>query len=96
MNLVVSQTAQQQLVSHIAYLNERNPAAAQRIYAALVESMERLRDHPYLGRPGRVANTRELYLNRTPYLVIYRVTDDQIEIAHILHVRQQWPPEPAE
>lgn len=93
MNLVISTTAQRQIANHIAYIQARNPDAAQRLYTALVAGMERLLDHPYMGRPGRVTGTRELYLDRTPYVVIYRVLDDQIAVAHVVHVRQQWPPE---
>jgi plasmid stabilization system protein ParE len=30
---------------------------------------------PRLGRPGRIAGTRELVIVGTPYIVPYRVTD---------------------
>jgi len=31
-----------------------------------------LADHPAMGRPGRIAGTRELVIVRYPYIVAYR------------------------
>jgi toxin ParE1/3/4 len=46
---------------------------------------------PGLGRPGRVAGTRELVIPLTPYIVPYRVRDDAVQIITILHGAQRWP-----
>jgi plasmid stabilization system protein ParE len=43
------------------------------------------------GRPGRVADTRELVIPRTPYVVPYRVKGDVVQIITILHAAQRWP-----
>jgi hypothetical protein len=42
-------------------------------------------------RPGRVANTRELVIRRTPYIVPYRVKGEVVQIITILHSAQRWP-----
>ncbi|MGS0742507.1 type II toxin-antitoxin system RelE/ParE family toxin [Glaciimonas sp. GG7] len=47
--------------------------------------------HPELGRIGRKHGTRELVINRTAFIVIYRVRPRQIELIRILHGAQQWP-----
>ena len=55
---------------------------------------------PYLGRAGRIENTFELVISRTPYLVAYQIknvlkknfTMLQIQVIHVFHVRQDWPP----
>ena len=39
-----------------------NPNAADRIVMRIVEAVEILRDHPHLGRTGRIAGTRELVI----------------------------------
>jgi toxin ParE1/3/4 len=44
-----------------------------------------------LGRPGRVADTRELVIPHTPYIVPYRVKGDVVQIITILHGAQRWP-----
>ena len=35
----------------------------------LAQQIEVLIDHPEFGRPGRVIDTRELVISKTPYLV---------------------------
>ena len=46
-----------------------NPKAANRIASALLEAVERLARLPNLGRPGRVAGTRELAVPGSPYVI---------------------------
>jgi toxin ParE1/3/4 len=53
-------------------------------------AVQPLAEHPYLFRPGRVPGTRELIAHPN-YLVVYRVTAEQVEIVSVLHVRQQYP-----
>lgn len=43
------------------------------------------------GRPGRRAGTRELVVDRTPYIVPYRVRGELVEVVRVLHGRQRWP-----
>ena len=49
----------------------------------------RLLTHPHLGRPGRKKNTRELSINRTPFVVTYRIIGDNIQILHFRHTSQR-------
>ena len=44
-----------------------------------------------MGRPGRVAETRELIVRN--YIVAYRVKDETIQILRILHAKREWPKE---
>jgi toxin ParE1/3/4 len=46
---------------------------------------------PHRGRPGRSPNTRELVFPGLPFLAIYRIRGDGIEIVRILHGAQNWP-----
>jgi toxin ParE1/3/4 len=68
-----------------------NPNAADRIVMRIVEAVEILRDHPHLGRAGRIAGTRELVIPETPYIVPYRVVDDEVQILAVLHAARRWP-----
>ena len=52
---------------------------------------ERLSEHPFLHRPGRVTGTREIVVHPN-CLMVYRVTADAVEIVNVLHSRQQYPP----
>jgi toxin ParE1/3/4 len=74
------------------YLQERDgPDRARRVALAIHEHIDSLPAFPLRGRPGRVSNTRELVIPGSPYLAIYRVRDDAVEIARILHGAQRWP-----
>jgi addiction module RelE/StbE family toxin len=50
-----------------------------------------LRQFPESGRPGRVDGTRELVIDRTPYIVAYRILGDTVRVLRVLHGSQQWP-----
>ena len=68
-----------------------NPPAAIRMIERIRAAVTRLAGSPALGRPGRVPGTRELVIPRTPYIVLYRVTGDVVQIITILHSAQRWP-----
>ncbi|KEZ16773.1 Addiction module toxin, RelE/StbE family protein [Sphingobium yanoikuyae] len=73
----------------VDFIEAQTPAAAERIGNAIRHVAERLPDHPYLYRSGRVPGTREALV--TPnYVIVYRVTDI-IEILAVRHTRQQYP-----
>jgi toxin ParE1/3/4 len=57
----------------------------------IIEVVEHLADHPHLGRPGRIPDTRELVISGTPYIVPYRVRDDALEVLRVLHGAMRWP-----
>lgn len=66
-----------------AYIGQFAPLAAQRFTTRLVATVESLTVQPHRGRPvGRGA--RELVAIR-PYLVLYRVTSEAVQIIHIRH-----------
>ena len=54
-------------------------------------AVERLAASPAIGRPGRVADTRELVIPGTPYIIPYRVKSDVVQIITVLHSAQRWP-----
>ena len=58
--------------------------------SVIEEAVQPLAEHPYLFRPGRVPGTRELIAHPN-YLIVYRVTAEQVEIVSVLHARQQYP-----
>ena len=82
-------------ITHLAHLREYiardNPKAANRIASALLEAVERLAQLPNLGRPGRVAGTRELIVPGTPFIIPYRLRGDRLEVVAVFHGRQKWP-----
>ena len=66
-----------------------NPAAAARMIERIRAAVEMLAASPAIGRPGRVAGTRELIISGTPYIVPYRVEGDAVQIITVLHSAQR-------
>ena len=81
--------AAENLVSICDYVARDSGAAARRIAMAVHEQLSLLLDFPQLGRPGSEKGTRELALIPLPYLVVYRVREDRIEILSIWHGAQK-------
>ena len=74
-----------------SYIARDNPKAANRVAGTLLDAVERLAELPNLGRPGRVASTRELVVPGTPYVIHYRLRGDRLEVIAVFHSRQKWP-----
>lgn len=73
------------------YIEADNPAAAVLVDERIVAASRRLLDFPASGRVGRIAGTRELVINGTPYVAVYAVTDTTVRIIRVLHGAQEWP-----
>ena len=71
------------------YIADRNATAADRLGTAIRHTADRLPDHPFLHRPGRVPGTREAIVHPN-YILVYRV-GETIDILAVLHARQQYP-----
>jgi toxin ParE1/3/4 len=84
--------AEQNLVSQISYIAERHPQAAIEIGDAIIAAVARLEAYPESAPPGRVRGTRELTINGTPYVVVYRIERSAVVILRLLHGAQRWPP----
>ena len=78
---------------HVKYIHERNRSAAARIEAEILRRIATLKRFPFSGKPGREPGSRELVIVGTPYLVVYAVEFDVVQIMHIIHTSQQWPPD---
>jgi toxin ParE1/3/4 len=75
------------------YVTHDSPAGAVRTVMGIIEAVGQLSEFPALGRAGRVVGTRELVLPGQPYIVPYRVKDNNIEIIAVFHTSRQWPEE---
>jgi len=73
------------------YIRRDNPIAARDVIRTITDGIANLRKFPKLGRPGQVKDTRELSFPSLPYIVIYRIKDESIEILRAYHAAQDWP-----
>ena len=92
MTLLWSAKARQDLIDILHFLAPRNPDAARRMLAVIRTKLGALEAAPYLSRAGRIDGTRELVLTGTPYLAVYRVRPDGVQILTMVHGAQDWPP----
>lgn len=91
MKIVWSPIARDDLAQLRTFIAETDPRAAGSIAGAILDSVERLRAFPAMGRPGRLAGTRELVMPGTPFVIPYRVTRGTVEIIAVLHGARRWP-----
>jgi len=80
--------ASDQLEAAVKRILQDNPTAARNVGQAVIDRIEQLAAFPGLGRPGEVKGTRELVSQ--PYVVVYRSTEEMVEILHIWHGAQDW------
>jgi toxin ParE1/3/4 len=72
------------------YIEEHGASAiARRVALQIYDST--LSRFPESGRIGRKPETRELVFSGLPYVAIYRIREECVEIIRILHGAQQWP-----
>ncbi|MGH8280406.1 MAG: type II toxin-antitoxin system RelE/ParE family toxin [Gammaproteobacteria bacterium] len=73
------------------YIERDNPHAARAVVLRILDAVELLALTPGLGRPGRVPGTRELVVNDTPYIVPYRVRNNEVDVLRVYHHARSWP-----
>jgi toxin ParE1/3/4 len=73
------------------YIEKDNPPAAINTVLRVLDAIETLLEYPNIGRAGRVPSTRELVVNQTPFIVIYKVANNIIWVLRVLHGSQRWP-----
>lgn len=83
--------AQRDFDDLVDYIAADHPSAAIAQGDEIEAQISLLRDHPRMGRSGRVKGTRELVIVRTHFIAAYRIKGKAIQILRVLHGAQQWP-----
>ncbi|WP_448954406.1 type II toxin-antitoxin system RelE/ParE family toxin [Labrys neptuniae] len=91
MRLIWRESALADLEQAIGYIAMDSPKNAAEQLDRIERSVLDLGDHPRMGRMGRLAGTRERVVPRTPFVVVYTITEN-VELIRILHGAQEWPP----
>ena len=86
-----SPEAADDLVRIVQRIRQENPSVAERIATFIYQRVAALESFPHLGKPGRMEGTRELPLPPLPFVVVYRLRGEAVEIARVLHGAQRWP-----
>jgi toxin ParE1/3/4 len=86
-------TALRNLDHHANYIGKDDPIAVRNAVRRIQTAVEQLAEYPSMGRIGRVPLTRELVVDGTPWIIVYRAGADVVEIIRVLHGAQSWPPQ---
>ncbi len=73
------------------YIAQENWSIAARAIGIIEQAISRLELFPLSGRTGKVEGTRELVVPRLPYIAVYRVIADTVEIIAVFHASQNKP-----
>lgn len=91
MRIIWTPEAEQDRIAIWDYIAADNPVAAANMDELFSTAINRLACHPKMGRPGKIAGTREL-IPHDNYCLIYEIETDAIWILALIHTTRQWPP----
>ena len=91
MRVIWSAASVRHLQEIIDYLQGESSAGAVTIRRRILATSLRVGQMLYSGRIGRVDGTREAVVPRSPYIVVYQVSEQAVEILGIWHGARQWP-----
>jgi toxin ParE1/3/4 len=79
------------LQNSVDYIQGESARGAIAIRRRIIDTVRRVGLMPYSGRTGRIDGTREAVVPRSPYIVVYQVSLQAVEILGIWHSSRQWP-----
>jgi toxin ParE1/3/4 len=83
--------AQQDRADIFDYIAADNPLAAVWMDELFGNAAARLTEHPKLGKPGKIAGTRELIPHKS-YRLVYEIERKILWILTLVHTARRWPP----
>jgi plasmid stabilization system protein ParE len=92
MELRWSVSAAEDLERICAWIERDNPEAARRVAKIIYERCGQLKQFPNLERASnRMSGRRELAFPPLPYIAVYQIKKDAVDISRIFHGAQDWP-----
>lgn len=91
----ISEDAYCDIEEMFSYISQDNKKAAKELRQRIYDGIKSLQEFPFKypsvqeeDAPGAERGYRYMVIN--PYIVFYRVLDDRVIIARVLHSRQNW------
>lgn len=75
----------------VQYIAADKPAAAKDVAQRIWQTAQMLAAQPGMGRPGRVAGTREIVVPDLPYILPYAEKNRVVFILRVMHTSMKWP-----
>jgi len=72
------------------YIAQESPIAAQAIAQRIHDAVRLLQSQPDIGSPAHIPTVRVWVVARSPYLIVYRVRGETVEILRLWHGRRDW------
>ena len=93
MRILWSDEALGDLEEILAYYNlEASPRVAEAVEKRIVGEIEELPPYPERIRESdRIPGTRELVVQKLPYVVFIQLRDDAIVVLNVVHTKRQFP-----
>ena len=91
MKVIWTAEAEQDRQDVCDYIAADNPSAAARIDELFGIAAGRLAEFPLVGKPGKIAGTRELVPHEN-YRLVYEIEGDTVWVLALAHAARQWPP----
>jgi toxin ParE1/3/4 len=77
--------AVQDLINIDNFTRKESPRGAARIGARIRKRADDLAQFPEQGTASDKVGVRQLYVAKTPYILVYRIKNDEVQIITILH-----------
>lgn len=74
------------------YIAAADPQAARSVIRRIRQAITRLEMFPESGRRGVLAGTRELVIPGLPYIVVYIIETDYVDVRAVYHGARKKPP----
>lgn len=82
--------AEQDRIEIWDFIASDEPLAASRMDELFSATVTKLKDFPEMGKPGKVAGTRELIPHES-YRLVYQVEGQAVWILAVVHTARMWP-----
>lgn len=89
MQVVWGDAARREFDDAIAFIHTQSPSSATRVGERILAAVGLLERFPELAPPSRHRGLRQLVVPRTPYLVVYRIYANRIEVRAVVHAKQR-------
>ncbi|WKL55751.1 type II toxin-antitoxin system RelE/ParE family toxin [Asticcacaulis sp. ZE23SCel15] len=70
------------------FIRAENPQSADKLITAIQKSISLIETKPFIGRFDPEDNTREWSIPRWPYVIVYRVSGENIDVLRVWHTRR--------
>jgi toxin ParE1/3/4 len=77
------------LEAELAYYGQINSQLAKELSIIIKNSISKIQNMPGIGQAGKKIGSRELILQTFPYIIVYRVRDNILEILSIVHQKRK-------